>query len=82
MDNNNKKVLFDPGYAEFAINYIGQVGYNYYMFNAVKNPKIKRQNFLPVSIKLEKLLKENISFYFGCLLKIYNFALSIVNDQQ
>ena len=68
MDNNNKKVLFDPGYAEFAINYIGQVGYTYYMFNAVKNPKIKRQNFPLVSIKLEKLLRANVSFYLGCML--------------
>ena len=38
------------------------------MFNAVKNIKIKRQNFGLVSIKLENLLKINIAFYLGCLL--------------
>lgn len=67
MENKNT-VLFDPGFAPIAINSIGQVGYTYYMFSAVKNLKIKRQNFPIVSIKLEKLLKENISFYIGCIL--------------
>jgi len=67
MDNKNT-IQFDPGFAPIVMNSIGQVGYVYYMFNAVKNVKIKRQNFFTVSIKLEKLLKENIAFYLGCLL--------------
>ena len=66
--NDRNKVLFDPGFAPIAINYIGQVGYTYYMFNAVNNIKIKKQNFPLVSIKLEKLLRANVSFYLGCLL--------------
>lgn len=67
MDNKDT-IQFDPGYAPIVMDTIGQVGYIYYMFNAVKNVKIKRQNFFAVSIKLEKYLKENISFYLGCLL--------------
>jgi len=67
MDNEDT-IQFDPGYAPIVTESIGQVGYIYYMFNAVNNVKIKRQNFFAVSIKLEKLLKENIAFYLGCLL--------------
>ena len=67
METKNT-IPFDPGFAPLIINSIGQVGYVYYMFNAVKNPKIKRQNFPLVSLKLEKLLRENIAFYLGCLL--------------
>ena len=67
MDNENT-IKFDPGYAPIVMDSIGQVGYIYYMFNAVKNIKIKRQNFFSVSMKLEKYLKENVAFYLGCLL--------------
>ena len=67
MENKNT-IKFDPGFAPIIIDSIGQVGYTYYMFSAVKNVKIKRQNFMTVSIKLEKFLKENVSFYLGCLL--------------
>lgn len=65
---NEKTIKFDPGYAPLIIDSIGQVGYVYYMFNAVNNLKIKRQNFPFVSVKIEKLLKINIAFYLGCLL--------------
>ncbi len=65
---NIDTIKFDPGFAPIVMNSIGQVGYTYYMFSAVKNIKIKRQNFMAVSIRLEKLLKENVSFYLGCLL--------------
>lgn len=68
MDDNNKIIQFDPGYAPLIVDSIGQVGYTYYMFSAVKNVKIQRQNFPLVSVKLEKLLKTNIAFYLGCLL--------------
>ena len=67
METKNT-IPFDPGYAPLVINSIGQVGYIYYMFNAVPNVKIKKQNFLAVSIKIEKFLRENIAFYLGCLL--------------
>ena len=71
MDNNevdNKKVLFDPGYASLVMDSIGAIGYTYYMFNAVQNLKIKRINFPNVFKKLEKLIKTNVAFYLGCLL--------------
>ncbi|MBR2068948.1 MAG: hypothetical protein IJ877_04215 [Candidatus Gastranaerophilales bacterium] len=68
MDNEQNKVLFDPGYAPIVINSIGQVGYTYYMFNAINNIKVKRQNFKIICPKLENLLRINIAFYLGCLL--------------
>ena len=71
MDNNkvdNKKVLFDPGYAPLIVDSIGAVGYTYYMFCAVKDLRIKRINFPNVFKKLEKLIKTNVAFYLGCLL--------------
>ncbi|MBQ8476096.1 hypothetical protein IJ531_03440 [bacterium] len=66
--NTKNTIPFDPGYAPLVINSIGQVGYTYYMFNAVSNIQIKRRNFPLVAIKIEKLLKINIAFYLGCLL--------------
>jgi hypothetical protein len=67
MENKNT-VSFDPGFSSVVMNYLGQIGYTYYMFNAINNLKIKRQNFPLISVKIEKLLKINISFYLGCLL--------------
>lgn len=64
----NKKVLFDPGYAPIVIDSIGQVGYTYYMFSAIPNLKLKRLNFPMTFNKIEKLLKVNVSFYLGCLM--------------
>ena len=37
MDNNFKTVKFDPGYAPIVMNAFGQVGYTYYIFNAIQN---------------------------------------------
>ena len=68
MEEKNEKVLFDPGYAPLVIESIGQTGYTYYMFSAIRDVKIKKMNFLGVSLKLEKLLKINAAFYLGCLL--------------
>ena len=39
---NDKKVLFDPGYAPLVLDSIGQVGYTYYIFSAIPNPKLKK----------------------------------------
>lgn len=63
----NKTILFDPGYAPLVVESIGQVGYTYYMFCAVENLKIRKMNFPVVIRKLEKHLKTNVAFYFGCL---------------
>ena len=65
---NDKKVLFDPGYAPLVIDSIGQVGYTYYVFSAVPNVKLKKINFPHTLSKINRLLKDNISFYLGCLL--------------
>jgi len=68
MDNNFKTVKFDPGYAPIVMNALGQVGYTYYIFNAVQNVKLKRINFPHTLRKIEGFLKTNIAFYLGCLL--------------
>ena len=68
MDNNLKAVKFDPGYAPIVMNALGQVGYTYYIFNAVQNVKLKRINFPHTLRKIEGFLKTNIAFYLGCLL--------------
>ena len=68
MENQEKTTLFDPGFAPIVMNSIGQVGYTYYMFSAVSNLKLKKINFPNVFRKIEKLLKENVAFYLGCLL--------------
>lgn len=65
---NDKKVLFDPGYAPLVIDSIGQVGYTYYVFSAVPNLKLKKLNFPNTLKKIDNLLKINVSFYLGCLL--------------
>ena len=65
---NNKKVLFDPGYAPIVIDSLGAVGYTYYMFSASKDIRIKKINFPNVLRKIENLLKINVSFYLGCLM--------------
>ena len=65
---NNKKVLFDPGFAPVVIDHLGTVGYAYYIFNSTKDMRIKKINFPNVLKKIENALKINISFYLGCLL--------------
>ncbi len=64
----NDKILFDPGFAPIVLDSIGQVGYTYYVFSAVRDIKLKKINFPHTLRKLEKYLKENIAFYLGCLL--------------
>lgn len=68
VDNKNKTVLFDPGYAPLAIDSLGQVGYNYYVFSAINDLRLKKLKFKPLSIKLNYHLKINVAFYLGCLL--------------
>lgn len=65
---DNRKILFDPGYAPLVIDSIGAVGYTYYMFSASKNIRLKKINFPSVFKKIENLLKTNAAFYLGCLL--------------
>lgn len=77
---NNKKVLFDPGYAPLVIDSIGAVGYTYYMFSAAKNIKLKKLNFPSVSKKIDSLLKTNVAFYLGCLL--WASYISNLNDAE
>ena len=43
MENN--KVKFDPGFAPVAMEYLGKVGYMYYMFNSIQDKKMKKINF-------------------------------------
>ena len=66
--SEDKKVLFDPGYAPLVINSLGQVGYLYYTFSAVKDLKAKRLNFPMTFRRIEKHLNNTIYFYLGCLL--------------
>ncbi len=66
--DNNKTVLFDPGYAPLVIDSLGQIGYTYYIFNASSNLKAKRLNFPHVMRKFENLIQTNIAFYLGCLM--------------
>ena len=68
MENNIKKVKFDPGYAPIVMNALGQVGYTYYIFSAIPNVKLKKMNFPHTLRKLEGFLRTNIAFYLGCLL--------------
>jgi len=68
MNNNEKTVKFDPGYAPIAMNALGQVGYTYYIFSAIQNPKLKKMNFPHTLRKVEGFLKTNVAFYLGCLL--------------
>lgn len=68
MENEKKKVLFDPGYASVVMDAIGQVGYIYYTFSAIPNLKLKKLNFPSTLAKIEKYLKTNIAFYLGCIL--------------
>lgn len=68
MKNDIKKVKFDPGYAPLVLESFGQVGYTYYIFNAIPNLKLKRINFPHTLRKIESYLKINIAFYLGCLL--------------
>ena len=65
---NNKKILFDPGFAPIVIDYIGQVAYYCYAFSAIKDIKLKRINFPMVFKKIETCLEKNIAFYLGCLM--------------
>ena len=68
MENNEKTVKFDPGFAPVVMDALGQVGYIYYTFCAIQNVKLKKMNFVHTSRKLEFYLKKNIAFYLGCLL--------------
>lgn len=68
MENTNKTVKFDPGYAPIVMNAFGQVGYVYYVFRAIQNPKLKKLNFPHTLRKVENFLKTNVAFYLGCLL--------------
>lgn len=63
-----KTVLFDPGYTPLVMDSIGQIGYTYYMFSALQNPRIKKINYPNVYKKLTSLLKTNAAFYLGCML--------------
>ena len=75
MENTIK---FDPGFAPVAMDYIGSVGYTYYMFNSIADKKLKRMNFKFIQQKLETNLLHNISFYMGCLL----WASCIIFDKD
>lgn len=66
--SEEKKVLFDPGFAPLVINSLGQVGYLYYTFSAVKDLKAKRLNFPSMFKRIEKHLNLTVSFYLGCLM--------------
>ncbi len=68
MKNNIENVKFDPGYAPIVLNALGQVGYNYYIFSAIPNIKLKKMNFPHTLRKIEGFLKTNVAFYLGCLL--------------
>lgn len=68
MNNNEDKILFDPGYAPIVMNALGQVGYNYYVFCAIPDVKLKRLNFKTMLEKFERFLKTNVAFYLGCLM--------------
>lgn len=68
MENNIENVKFDPGYAPIVLNALGQVGYNYYIFSAIPNVKLKKMNFPHALRKIEGFLKTNVAFYLGCLL--------------
>ncbi len=68
MENNIENVKFDPGYAPIVLNALGQVGYNYYIFSAIPNVKLKKMNFPHTLRKIEGFLKTNVAFYLGCLL--------------
>ena len=68
MNNNEDKILFDPGYAPIVMNALGQVGYNYYVFCAISDVKLKRLNFKTMLEKFERFLKTNVAFYLGCLM--------------
>lgn len=68
MNNNLETIKFDPGYAPIVMNSFGQVGYTYYMFNAIQNIKLKKINFPHTLRKIEGFLKTNVAFYLGCLL--------------
>ena len=63
-----EKIKFDPGFAPLVIDSLQKLGYTYYSFNAISNLKLKKINYLQTSKKLEKYLKNNISFYLGCLM--------------
>ncbi len=63
-----EKIKFDPGFAPLVIDSLQQLGYTYYSFNAISNIKLKKINYIQTSKKLEKYLKNNISFYLGCLM--------------
>lgn len=76
MENN--KVKFDPGFAPVVMEYLGKVGYMYYMFNSIQDKKMKKINFNFIYKKLEENLKMNISFYMGCLL----WASCIVDEKD
>ena len=68
MNENEKTIKFDPGYAPIVMNDFGQIGYIYYSFNNIANLKIKKINFPNVLKKIEEYLKINVAFYLGCLL--------------
>ena len=67
MEKKNT-VLFDPGFAPIVIDSLGQVGYAYYVFNAIPNLKVKRLTFRSTMKKVEFHLKKTVSFYLGCLM--------------
>ena len=66
--STNEKVLFDPGFAPLVVDSIGKAGYNYYIFSAISDLRIKRIKFQSTLLIIERELKTQLSFYLGCLM--------------
>ena len=64
-------VKFDPGMGEFVLDFNNFINDVYSQLMSVKTVPQKRARFKLYVSKIERYMKNNISFYLGCLLWAY-----------
>ena len=64
-------VLFDPGIGNLVVDFNEFVNSVYSQLMSLKGIPQKRLRFRQYATKIEKYMKNNISFYLGCLLWAY-----------
>ncbi|MBQ8887087.1 MAG: hypothetical protein IJY61_05230 [Candidatus Gastranaerophilales bacterium] len=64
-------VKFDPGMGEFVLDFNEYINDVYSQMMSLKTVHQKRARFKLYASKIERYMKNNISFYLGCLLWAY-----------
>ncbi len=75
-------VLFDPGLGDLVLDLNDYVNKIYSSMMQLQSIKQKRTKFKLFASKIEKYIKNNIAFYYGCLLWAYYITTTNKENQK